>query len=184
VTPTSRWLNVGCGPHRVEGWWNTDRVSCCHHHPDEVVWDDDPFPYADGTFDRAYLGHVLEHVPWDWRLTKLLAELQRVLTPSAEVCAVGPDVRRTIDAYAGKSGHRPGWQAVEAAMEWPYDHMPDSDHHGFAHAWNCTEDRLVRLMLWAGFVDVEPVALKDRRLDRWPLSGRSPLQCAVLARRP
>lgn len=175
------WLNVGCGQHRVDGWWNTDTVSNDLHHPDEITTPGDPFPMCAGMFERAYLGHVLEHVPWPDTL-RFLRALRSVLKPGAEVCVVGPDVLRTAHAY--RAGHVDDDDLI-ATMEWSYGHRPDDDVHGHTHVWNCTEGRVVDLLTWAGFAEVTPVALADGQLDRWPLSGRTGLtQCAVIAVNP
>lgn len=178
TVPSSRLLNVGCGTHRIEGWWNTDRASCCHHHPDQVVTAANPFPFDLGTFDRAYVGHVMEHIPWN-DCGEFLDALDAVVLPGAPVMFAGPDVRKCVDLYA--RGAIP-WEDLSASMEHHGGHMPGSDDLGFTHAWNCTEQRLVELLDWAGW---GPVVQHAPDLSAWPITAWSDLtQCAVLAHSP
>ena len=169
------WLNIGCGPHRAPvPWWNVDVVERDGVAPDEVV-ELGRLPYGDGSCERLYLGHVLEHIDWV-ALPAYMAELRRVLRPAAEVLAVGPDVERTINRW--HQGLEP-WSLVTTAMEGA---SSDLGWEGARHRWNCTESRLVGLFEQARFADVAAVAVDAVTLTGWPVVSYAPWQCAVRAR--
>lgn len=80
-----RVLDVGCGHTKVPGAIGVDL------HPDrdvQVVADAVLLPFADGTFDRVYARHLLEHFcfPQD----EVMPELARVLKPGGELWVVLP----------------------------------------------------------------------------------------------
>lgn len=187
-------LNVGAGPHYAEGWVNTDLVENEHVHPDRIVTAGDPFPFAPATFDRAYCGHVLEHVPWD-DLPAWLDELALCLTDDAEVMFVGPDTFRVLDRW--KAGDEE-WAKVAGVIEGPgayLEHLGERTSYrwgGDRHAWNCHEQRVAMLLEECGWRDVTAWPVLDNgRLDEqrirdagWPLVAGEPCQFAVSATRP
>lgn len=172
-------LNVGCGPHRAASpWWNVDVVRDGATQPDQIVPRGQPLPFPDGSCEKVYLGHLLEHVPWP-QVPAFLADVRRLLTPAGEVLAVGPDVYRTI---RGWHEGRETWELVESVLE---HSAPQDDLGQWAearHWWNCEEARLTAALA-AAFGEARPVALDDPLLDSWPLVGRAPWQCAAWARR-
>lgn len=109
-------LNVGCGEFYVDGWVNIDTHRGGPVQPDFVcsalglIWDD-------GTFDRVYLGHVLEHITWD-DVPRALAEVRRVLKPEGRMAATGPNDGR------------------DGAGRWPGDE----------HQWECTASRMLEVI--------------------------------------
>lgn len=184
------WLNVGCGPWRAESpWVNLDVHQGDGVHPDIIVEAERPCAgWRDQTVERVYLGHVLEHVPWD-ELAGFLADLRRVLVPEGEVCVVGPDVLRSILGWHDGSET---WDLVVSTLEGP-DYFPADGGHRMVeagsgwryarHWWNCTEQRVVKLLEDQGFSGVRGVPIASGDLDGWPLVGRAPWQMAVLARK-
>jgi SAM-dependent methyltransferase len=191
---TASGLNVGCGPHPAKGWWNTDLVTTDTIRPDQIVDPGDPFPFDKDTFDRVYLGHVLEHVPWE-RLPAWLAELRRVLRPGGWVMAVGPDALRTIDLYRDGTATRDQLLAVIEGTGAYLAHLGEYEPirwGGDRHHWNCYEQRVVDVLTDAGFDEVTPYPVgEDGRLPDhqirgggWPLVDGSPRQFAVHGRNP
>lgn len=177
-------LNLGCGPFRAEGWCNADVIADETIRPDFVVPVDGPLPFAQWSFRRAFLGHVLEHVAWD-KLPALLSEVQRVVRPGGEVLVVGPDTERAIARLEAEPG--------DAARSFLWGVLEDDRHrqnhagdwNGARHQWNCYESRVVRLLDAAGFNEVRAVPLHPDQLGSWPIVDYSnPWQCAVLARVP
>lgn len=182
-------LNVGCGPWRApEPWINLDVHRGDGVEPDILV-DDAARPcagFADGSATHVYLGHVLEHVPWD-ELPGFLADIARVLEPGGQVCVVGPDVIRTIEGW--RAG-RESWELVVSTLEGP-DYFPADGGHVMVdpgggwryarHWWNCTEGRVAKLLADHGFAEVTPIALEPESLAGWPVVGYAPWQCAVRA---
>ncbi len=181
-------LNVGCGPHYADGWFNTDTVTVPGAiEPDLEVDPNVPFPFPPASVEAVYLGHVLEHMPWDM-LPGLLANLTVVLAPGAEVCVVGPDVLASIRAYADAvaTGHGTdeAWGHIGDVIEDDQHHQPvDAVWAEGRHHWNCYPERIVDLLEnTPDLVDVRAVSLYDLS-DSWPIVSRAPLQLAVLARR-
>lgn len=187
------WLNVGCGPFRApEPWVNLDVHVSDSIRPDVVVEDPDrPLAgWGDGTVDRVYLGHVLEHIAWP-DVPEFLADIRRALHPDGEVCAVGPDVFRAIRRW--RDGLDPeGWQLIESILEGPWDRDYDTDGYGLIerlpawpqarHQWNSYEKRVVVAFHLAGFSHAEGRPIDPDALGGWPLVAYTQWQCAVVAR--
>lgn len=188
------WTNIGAGPHRAPSpWVNLDVHEGDGVHPDVVV-DDARFPLAkwdDGTVDRVYMGHVLEHVPW-LEVEEFLTDIARALRPGGEICVVGPDLLRTIYDWQ-RTPNPTSWLLVESVMEspWPY---ADPSQDGLTwsvgdawpaacHKWNCYERRVVWALEATGlFTDVIPQPLDEEHLGTWPVVAYTQWQCAVTAR--
>jgi hypothetical protein len=175
------WLNVGSGPHRAPPpWWNVDVAYEPELGivPDQIVELDDPLPFADGDVERAYVGHLLEHLEWA-RVPDYLAELGRVLAQGAPLVVVGPDVERALQRW--KRGLEP-WEVVDGCLEGPDSAL--GAWAGCRHCWNCTEARVARALELVGFEAVTPLELGAPELDEWPVVSRAEWQCAVSAVRP
>lgn len=165
-------LNVGCGPHYVGGWVNTDVWSNADTHPDVLVKPGEPYPFEDNTFDAIYMGHVLEHIPWP-QVPTFLADMSRIAKPSAPFLVVGPDVHRTVNLWKQNSPEAPWW-LVLATME--HQELDPSDGvtewwDGAHHHWNCHEERVVKLLSKRGFTEIE--SFSDRILTTGPFRDSS-----------
>jgi hypothetical protein len=174
AVPTSRLLNVGCGPFPAEGWWNVDVAD----GPGvDVVADAFALPwwYSDRPFDRAYLGHMLEHVPWE-QAAGAVQRVAGVVVPGGLLCAVGPDVERAIRGY--RTG-RYEWDVVADCLEGPTSRQTHETPMA-RHQWNCSEDRLVRLLRDAGLDDVRAIPVDPMRLAGWPVVSHIGWQCAAI----
>lgn len=178
------WVNVGCGPHRAaEPWVNLD----CHQDekvcPDILVDADRPLAsFDDGTVERIYLGHVLEHTPWP-ALPAFLEDLRRALAPGGEMMVVGPDVYRTIRGW--RDGAE-SWDLVESVLEADEHYATNvgrTDWPNARHWWCCHEQRVVDALTVAGFARVTAVPVTGPALTGWPVVGFAPWQCAVRAHR-
>jgi len=184
------WLNVGCGTHNAPApWWNVDVVDKPSDdplvgdygaiHPDQIV-PRGPLPFEDGTCDRIFLSHLLEHVEWGEPVLDLLWDVQRLLTEDGEVCIVGPDYKRTLDLC--KSGALP-WDLLTGVLE---DARCEADLVGdwpeARHHWNCYESRVVMLLQVARFTDIRPIAIPGPDLDSWPVVAPANWQFAILVR--
>ena len=175
------WLNVGCGPFRApEPWVNLDVVDNDNTHPDIVVSAHRPLGlFSTETIERVYLGHILEHVPWD-EVPRFLSDVMRALRPGGEIAVVGPDVERAIHLWHGGVV---GWDIVTASLE---HESPQYDLGAWPearHWWNCTEARVVGALTLGGFVDVLPQSVTAEALNGWPVVAFTQHQCAVTARK-
>jgi SAM-dependent methyltransferase len=156
-------LNLGCGNYYVDDWVNVDladngvRVDVAH----DIRL---PLPFDRNAADRVYMGHVLEHVPFD-ALVPVLAEVRRVLVSGGLACIVGPDVGLTL--------RDPRWSHIMdpvlyGARRW----------NGDTHEWTSTGEAHVLAARLAGFdpklIDVAAVPLD------WPVVSREGWQFAVM----
>jgi predicted SAM-dependent methyltransferase len=83
-------VNLGCGPHYVEGM-----INCDGNLFNKIdLWLDlrNPLPFPDSSVAVAYCSHTLEHLFPDDAL-RLLREIRRVLRPDGIARVVVPDVK-------------------------------------------------------------------------------------------
>jgi 2-polyprenyl-3-methyl-5-hydroxy-6-metoxy-1,4-benzoquinol methylase len=151
LEPPSRVIDVGCG----SGWFSgalaaagfsvvgvdvaeepVRRAAARHGDPEFVVVGGERLPFADGAFDAAWLGEVLEHVQDG---LGLLAEVARVVGPGGRLVLSTPDHAWALRLWLGVSR-----RAFEAHFE------PRSDHVRFF-----TRRSLVALLDAGGFEHVE-----------------------------
>jgi ubiquinone/menaquinone biosynthesis C-methylase UbiE len=76
-------LNLGCGKDRPAGWENVDLENA------DVCLDLDthPWPWADGSVERIYASHIIEHLK---DFANFMAECHRVLEPGGELVLETP----------------------------------------------------------------------------------------------
>lgn len=184
AAPAARLLNLGCGPFPARGWVNADVVRSAAIRPDVLVPAEGPLPFPAACFDRAYLGHVLEHVPWP-RVPALLAEVRRVLAPGGLACVVGPDAVLALEARRrGRATDRQVWDILEDDRHRQHA-SPGDDWEGARHQWNCYGARVERALAAAGFLGVLAVPLEPAALPGWPVVDfTAPHQFAVTAANP
>lgn len=184
-------LNAGCGTHYAQGWVNTDVWSSDTTKPDVVVRSGEPYPFEDATFDAAFLGHVIEHMPWT-HVPSFISDISRTVKPGAPILIVGPDVLKTIQRW--KDGHEP-WHMVLSTMEHlDMNFQPDREEEwwdGAHHHWNCHEDRVAKLLYKMGFASItnvfnlipnDPLGTSwyDKEFDiTWPVVGKYHWQLAI-----
>ena len=86
-------LNLGCGNHKLDNFWNVDSQPACK--PDQVVnLEIFPWPWVDNSVHEIFMSHVLEHLgaATDTYLT-IVKELYRVCKPDARVTIIVPHPR-------------------------------------------------------------------------------------------
>jgi predicted SAM-dependent methyltransferase len=155
-------LTVGPGVHYAAGWVN---AGLWGDPPPDVVCDGRALPFRDGAFERSYLGHVLEHVPWH-DVARFVAEVRRVTAPGATVMAVGPCIHRVIETRQPR-------HITEAVLADPRDTSPE------AHAWTATEALTAAAMVEGGLANVAAVPVASVTRPEWPNPSTAPWQCAV-----
>lgn len=164
----------------MPGWINTDVVHLPGNvEPDIVVTADDPIPFPAYSFDRIYMGHVLEHVPWD-KVVSFLKLAKEALKSGGELMVVCPDVNRALVHHL----------TTDADLDW-YKGIIEDDVHfqqtpaewfGARHCWNAYEERVVRAIEMAGYHNVQTVDVKDTAaMQGWPLVSQADWQCAAKA---
>ncbi len=178
------WLNLGSGPHAVDGWTNLDRSPAMRlsRQPllrwmalrsglaDEAnlpAWSPEvrscdlrrPLPFEDQTVDAIYSSHLLEHL-YLREAERLLGECRRVLRPGAILRLALPD----FTDIAGRVVDEP--DDAEVARRANHDlhaHPTDRPHglgrvrhalSGAYHRWQPTAAFVTELMRGAGFTEM------------------------------
>lgn len=154
-------INLGCGDRYADGWINVD-VADMPHRKDEAVDLCGPLPWADGSADRIYAGHVFEHIPLaSCRI--LLPQLRDILRVGGILMVVGPDCEKAWEM------ERAGTLDVSldslryGAGRWSGDH----------HEWECTEKQLAMLLVDAGFAVLYDY-MDDVVANGWPVADPGP----------
>jgi hypothetical protein len=163
----SRLLNLGSGPHYADGWMNVDPIMPVPPaRPPDVFASLPDLPWENDHFERAYLGHVLEHLPWA-TMPATLAEVRRVVRPGGQVMAVGPCLLRAIARQS------PDWLILAI--------VSDPRHAGdpLGHAWTPTETMTVEALRIGGFVGIQVHAVADVVFPEWPNPSTAAWQTAV-----
>jgi predicted SAM-dependent methyltransferase len=87
-------LNIGCGDHPLDGWFNTDLNPC---HPQIARLDaTQPFVFPDGYFDYVFSEHMIEHVPYAGARV-MLYECRRVLKPGGKIRISTPNLEFLLE---------------------------------------------------------------------------------------
>jgi predicted SAM-dependent methyltransferase len=89
-------LHLGCGNHIIEGWLNSDYFPYSEHVLQLDV--SRRFPFADGSFDRAFSEHMIEHIPHAHG-QHMLNECFRVMKPNGKVRITTPDLAFLIALF-------------------------------------------------------------------------------------
>lgn len=164
-------LNLGCGDRYADGWHNVDFAGSPHRRDEEVDLRTNALPWAAGSVEFAYCGHVLEHLYVDEVLV-LLETLRGAMAPDGELMVVGPDV---ILAQG---------MATAGTLDVTMDSLTNGGHrwHGDEHRWHCTAWAVRKMLRVAGWRVVANVGIANVP-DIWPVADRRPQwQCAVSAR--
>jgi predicted SAM-dependent methyltransferase len=172
VIDGSTWigLNVGSGPHYADGWCNTDILPAPRGCPDPDVFAD-IFDYGTvfkpRSFERAYIGHVLEHIPFD----DVVAAIQHIagtVRSGGLVMAVGPCMEKAV------ATGQPDWLLDDIR------HHPDREPHPWSHAWTPTEALTLQVMQESGLWDVRVVSIESVVRPEWPNPSTAGWQTAVV----
>ena len=158
-------LHLGSGEHYYDGWVNVDVDD---QWPTDVTAraQDLPQLFAAESFDRVYLGHVLEHLPFD-DIPGILGAVLAVCTAAVQIAVVGP-------AYELAEIHAP---------ELLYNIADRGETSPGAHRWTATTALTRQALEDSGLAVLEvPVAAITR--PEWPNPSTAVWQCAFFARRP
>lgn len=164
----SHGLNLGSGPHYAQGWTNVDLHAPEQGKPPDAYADvfDLDMLFEPDKFERAYLGHFLEHLEYQ-RIPDALAQVTRVVKPGGVVMAVGPCILRAVRTRQPESL----LLAILADPSVPND--------GRGHAWTPTTDLTMKAMAAGGLTSVTEVPIRSVVPPEWPNTETSAWQCAV-----
>lgn len=169
-------INIGSGVHPAPGWVNVDR-NIIEDFQVDVVASALDLPFADGCADRAYFGHVLEHLSYEENAPKALREAWRVLRSGGELGVVGPAMDLAIET------EQPQFilDAIEAGT--PME-VPDGEPIGFNHQWTATVTNTWELVQ-SVFPNARVAVVTEVDRDSgWPNEETSLWQVAILASKP
>jgi predicted SAM-dependent methyltransferase len=135
AAPVAPRLHLGCGDHRLEGWWNLD-VSPSGA-VDALVDCTRGLPFADGAAAFIHCEDLLEHVERPAGIA-LLRECFRVLRPGGVLRILTPDLSAIVEkVYRGGDGRSLAWCARELAASGPCQalnmHMRMNGEHRFLY---------------------------------------------------
>ena len=157
-------INIGSGQHYADGWWNTDAIATdIGRQPDQLI---DifkmPMHFGEAAFKKAYVGHVLEHIP----LKDVFTALRCVAHIAETVMVVGPCLQKAIETDQPQS-------LLDAIM------APEIlDAHPWSHKWTPTESLTFEIIEQAGFephiVDIKTVCPPE-----WPNPSTAEWQTAM-----
>lgn len=89
-------LHIGCGPHCLSGWLNTDinRVLSNVYYLDATR----KFPFENETFDFVFSEHLIEHLGFQGA-KNMLCEAFRILKPGGVLRIATPDIQFLFELY-------------------------------------------------------------------------------------
>jgi predicted SAM-dependent methyltransferase len=151
-------LQLGCGPHPIPGWLNSDLLS------GDIYLDiTRPFPIPDVSLAFVYSEHVIEHVPEQAGL-QMLREIHRVLRPGGRARITTPDLQKIVAIYEDRNPviSRADYERhlEEATYGTPQPraaHVLNTFMRAWGHQFIYDEDDLVAKLSEAGFVGIERV---------------------------
>ncbi len=164
-------INLGCGDRYADGGWiNVDYGS---PHRKDVTLDllADPLPWPPASILHVYLGHVLEHLPYDG-CRDLLKRLRPLVRPEGQIMVVGPDCE-----VAQRMAEAGTLDVTLDSLKFGADRWV-----GDRHEWECTAAKVTALLEDSGWVDIQDVGIGNVAAF-WPVADRRPQwQCATTAR--
>jgi hypothetical protein len=156
-------LHIGCGDHPLPGWLNTDLNP---RRSDIRLMDATArFTFPDGTFERVFSEHMIEHVPHAGGAA-MLAECRRVLHAGGRIRISCPD-QQFIDRL-----HGPIEQLTDlerSYVDWACRHFGLTSAaavgtnlaHGFGHQHIYTVASLRTALETAGFRDITEHRIRE-----------------------
>lgn len=149
-------INVGCGEFRADGWVNVDMTNEDGGPQPDIVASALDLPFADGTVDRLYAGHVLEHLtPEDVVLA--LKEFQRVIGTDGKAMIVLPDLDVAEAKYDAD---------LIDAIRYGGDRWA-----GDKHLWESRPSNFAPMLVEAGLPDATLVSIASLVGTDWPVTA-------------
>jgi len=146
-----RKLQLGCLNNRFPGWINADITP----KADLIIYMEHRLPFGDGSLDRIYSEHVLEHVPYPVGLG-FVREARRVLAPGGVLRMAVPDLQDILEGYA-----RDDWRTRFDWTQWPdyaflrtRAQMVNVAFRWWGHQHLYDREEMTRLLREGGFTDI------------------------------
>ena len=163
-----RIIDIGPGPHPkpdadvrmdIHQWGNVN----CLHNLTEV-----PYPLASESFDKAYMGDVIEHI-YIFDIDNVMQEVNRILKPNGILEVTVPDVRWICERivkddwnmmanvqWLNPKGNDP-WGNAMSYLFGGFQHPTEYKMEGMGHVNGFDEESLTKLLTKNGFIDCKRV---------------------------
>ncbi len=92
-------VEIGAGPHRIDGWVATDVTWNCPYWLDATS----PWPFPRGSVRYVYGDNVIEHITLSQN-RDLFREARAVMAPGATIRLCTPDIGRLVSLYNADDG--------------------------------------------------------------------------------
>lgn len=161
-----RRLCVGSGNYPLRYWTNLDADLS---KPADIHVAVPPIPFANGSLDEIFAGHLLEHMEQD-TAAAFVADCYRCLAPGGALCLVVPDTREIMRRWLDggldhvEYPHGQWWPIADldsVCALFLYSTVQES-----RHCWCYDLQTLGRLMAQGGFRELHEIdRYKDRRIS-------------------
>lgn len=159
-------LHIGCGPHKLVGWLNTDiDVSERAIYLDATK----SFPFLDNTFDFIFSEHMIEHIPIA-AAQRLCSECARVLRPGGVLRIATPDMAFLFALWRNDAPQLNETYMLNAARH--FRNYPslvnkcatiNNFFYNWGHSFIYDEETLSHVLLEAGLRNIERVPVGESR---------------------
>lgn len=162
---TSPKLHIGCGPHKLAGWLNTDiDVSNGALYLDATK----PLPFPDDTFNFIFSEHMIEHIPIV-AARRLCLECVRILRPGGVLRVATPDMAFLFALWSNEDPDLNKNYILNATQH--FKNYPvlnkcatiNNFFYNWGHCFIYDEETLSQIFLEVGLSDVERVKVGESR---------------------
>jgi predicted SAM-dependent methyltransferase len=156
-------IDIGSGPHPkpdadvrmdIHQWGN---VNCLHNLMNT------PYPFEDNTFEKAYMGDVVEHISI-FDIDRVLTEVNRILKPGATLEVTVPDMDWIIERLYKKDWNEHAnvdwlnptidpWSNAMSYLFGGFHNIQEYKLEGMGHVNAFNEKHLEKLLDNNGFVE-------------------------------
>jgi predicted SAM-dependent methyltransferase len=157
-------LHVGCGPHHLYGWLNTDIVIS-----NGAIYLDatQPLPFPENTFSFIFSEHMLEHIPID-AAQVFMQECNRVLKPGGVLRLATPDMAFLFELWEGNNPNTAARYFKNAArhfVKYPSFANKCTTINNFFYNWGhrfiYDEETIVHVMRLSNFQRIQRVKVGE-----------------------
>lgn len=158
-------IDIGSGPYPktdadvrmdIHQWGN---VNCLHNLTET------PYPFGDNTFEKAYMGDVVEHISI-FEVDKVLTEVCRILKPNAILEVTVPDMDWIVERLYKKDWNHHAnvdwlnqsldpWKNAMAYLFGGFHNKNEYKQEGMGHLNAFNQKSLKELLENNGFTDCE-----------------------------
>lgn len=162
-------LNLGCGRHVLDGWFNVDvqRSPRAKRDP-ELLSDVRKIDLPDGCASTIMAIHLWEHL-YRWECDKVIVEWHRLLEKGGELILEMPDLLKFCANIIQNKTDQMGMWGL-------YGDPTEKDPY-MCHRWGWTFSTLKPFLQDAGFIDIR------EEVTQWHRCGRDDRDFRIVARK-